>query len=361
MDQAHPTCARILDSIAQTFVGDRTLLRKMLAGALANGHVLFEDHPGLGKTMLVKTFANVIGTEATRVQFTPDLLPADIVGSTIWRGQEEGFVLAKGPIFANVVLADEINRAPPKTQSALLEAMEERQVTIEGKTHRLPTPFFVLATQNPLEQEGTYPLPEAQLDRFLLRLSTGYPRDVEAETEILRRRLTWKKDDPTRDVAPATDKVGFARMQQEVEDGVYVHPQILTYISTLVRGVRAHDHVAAGPSPRGSLGLLRLARAHAYISGRNFVTPDDVKLFAEDALSHRILLEVDRIFEGAEERAVVREVVEATKAPLRFDSVSGGTTAATTAATAAAPLSRAPPAAPPAAARPSRPPDKPGA
>jgi len=318
MDTPHPLCARILDGVAQSFVGDRILLRKMLAGALANGHILFEDHPGLGKTLLVKAFARSLGSDFKRVQFTPDLLPGDILGTSVWLAKEERFEMAKGPVFTNVLLADEINRAPPKTQSALLEAMEERQVTIDGRTHDLPFPFFVLATQNPLEQEGTYPLPEAQLDRFLLRLSTGYPRDVESETEILRRRLTWKKDDPTRELKPIVDVDGFRRMQEEVEEKVYVHPALLVYMSRIVRGVRDHPHVSAGPSPRGNLALLRLARAHAYIQGRNFVTPDDVKPFVEDALAHRIVLDVERVLEGAEERTVVREVLERTEAPLRY-------------------------------------------
>jgi MoxR-like ATPase len=308
--------------VAQTFVGDRLLLRKLLAGALANGHVLFEDHPGLGKTLLVKAFARAIGCDSKRVQFTPDLLPGDITGTHVWSSRDERFQLARGPVFTNVLLADEINRAPPKTQSALLEAMEERQVTIEGETHPLPSPFFVLATQNPLEQEGTYPLPEAQLDRFILRLTTGYPKDVESETEILRRRLAWKKDDPTKDLKPVVDAEGFRRMQEEVEEKVYVHPALLVYISRLVRGVREHAHVSAGPSPRGALSLLRLARGHAYIQGRSFVTPDDVKIFVEEALAHRILLDVERALEGREERAVVREVLDKTEAPLRFGAQS---------------------------------------
>jgi MoxR-like ATPase len=318
METPQPLCARILDGVAQSFVGDRILLRKMLSGALANGHILFEDHPGLGKTLLVKAFAKSLGADFKRVQFTPDLLPGDILGTSVWLAKEERFELAKGPVFTNVLLADEINRAPPKTQSALLEAMEERQVTIDGVTHDLDFPFFVLATQNPLEQEGTYPLPEAQLDRFLLRLSTGYPRDIDSETEILRRRLSWKRDDPTREIKPVVDVESFRKMQEEVEEKVYVHPALLVYMSRIVRGVREHPHVSAGPSPRGNLALLRLARAHAYVQGRNFVTPDDVKPFVEDSLAHRIVLDVERVLEGAEERAVVREVLEKTETPLRF-------------------------------------------
>ena len=318
LEAPNAPCARILDGVAQTFVGDRALLRKLLSAALANGHVLFEDHPGLGKTLLVKAFARTLGCDSKRVQFTPDLLPSDIVGTNVWSSRDERFHLAKGPVFTNVLLADEINRAPPKTQAALLEAMEERQVTIEGVTHPLPTPFFVLATENPLEQEGTYPLPEAQLDRFLLRLSTGYPQTLEAESEILRRRLAWKRDDPTRDLKPVVDLAELQRMQQEVEDKVYVHPSLVHYISRLVRGVREHPSVYAGPSPRGGLALLRLARAHAYVQGRNFTTPDDVKMFVEDALAHRIVLDLERALEGVEERAIVREVRDKTDAPLRY-------------------------------------------
>ncbi|HLE48338.1 MAG TPA: AAA family ATPase, partial [Candidatus Thermoplasmatota archaeon] len=193
----------VIDQVARYFVGRREILEKLLAAALANGHVLFEDYPGLGKTLLVKVFAATIGVKSRRIQFTPDVLPADIVGTKIWNQEKRTFDMFKGPLFTNIVLADEINRAPPKTQSALLEAMEERQVTIEGQTIPIPAPFAVLATQNPIEQEGTYPLPEAQMDRFLMRLSTGYPPDQQAEREILRRRIGWKKEDPTSTIKPA--------------------------------------------------------------------------------------------------------------------------------------------------------------
>ncbi len=193
-------CRKIVDAVCDVYVGDKELVEKMLAAALTNGNILFEDYPGLGKTLLAKVFAKVIGADYRRVQFTPDLLPSDIIGVKIWRGDRFEFV--KGPIFTNVLLADEINRSPPKTQAALLEAMEERQVTVEGETFPLNLPFFVLATQNPIEQEGTYPLPEAQMDRFMLRMRPGYPETIEEEMEILRRRISWKKDDPTEDVEP---------------------------------------------------------------------------------------------------------------------------------------------------------------
>ena len=197
VEEASRTCELIIDRVSEVFVGNRILLRKLLAAALANGHVLFEDFPGLGKTLLTKVFTRAIGSETKRVQFTPDLMPADIIGTNVWRQNDGSFQLVKGPVFTNVLLADEINRAPPKTQAALLEAMEERQVSIDGDTMKLSAPFLVIATQNPIELEGTYPLPEAQLDRFLFRLATGYPANHEQEINILQRRIAWQKDDPT--------------------------------------------------------------------------------------------------------------------------------------------------------------------
>ena len=228
---ASQVCARLIDEISAVFVGHRLTLQKLLAAGLANGHVLFEDYPGLGKTLLVKVFARVIGCDYARIQFTPDLLPADIVGTKVWHQKDSTFELVKGPVFTNVLLADEINRTPPKTQAALLEAMEERQVTIEGETHRLCLPFFVLATQNPIEQEGTYPLPEAQLDRFLLKLSTGYAESLEEESLILERRIEWKKDDPSLDVKPVICAAEFRSLQTLVEESIYVDRCILDYIS----------------------------------------------------------------------------------------------------------------------------------
>jgi len=311
-------CDRIIVNITDSFVGDPRLLKKVLAGALANGHILFEDNPGLGKTLLVKLVARSIGVESRRVQFTPDILPADILGTKVWNQRTQTFELVRGPVFTHVLLADEINRAPPKTQSALLEAMEERQVTIEGETHVLPPPFFVLATQNPIEQEGTYPLPEAQLDRFLLKLQTGYPKDLDAETEILSRRITWRKDDPSREVKAVVDLKGFVAMQQAVENDMYVHVSVLDYIARIVRGIREHSDVAVGPSPRGSLALLRASRGLAFVNGRDFVTPDDVKDLSVDALAHRTLLDLDRALEGIETSAIVREVIEKVETPRRF-------------------------------------------
>jgi MoxR-like ATPase len=310
---------RILQSTGAVFVGDRVVLRKMLCAALADGHVLFEDNPGLGKTLLAKVFARVSGCAWGRIQFTPDMMPADILGTRIWKDAASGFALEKGPIFTNVVLADEINRAPPKTQSALLEAMEEKQVTIEGTTHRLENPFFVIATQNPIELEGTFPLPEAELDRFLLKMSTGYVATLELESEILRRRIAWKKDDPTDMVQAALRDGQFRAMQEAVESSIYADGQILDYVSQIVRATREHSDVEVGSSPRGGLALLKLSRAHAAMCGRDFVTPDDVKIFAEDALSHRIILNIESEIEGtATPRSIVSAVAASIEPPRDF-------------------------------------------
>jgi MoxR-like ATPase len=235
VDRLRGISSAILESVGKYYVGKPFVLRKLLAAALANGHVLFEDYPGLGKTLLAKIFSRITGCAGKRVQFTPDLMPADILGTRVWRIRENRFVLEKGPIFTNILLADEINRSPPKTQSALLEAMEERQVTIEGETHRLSPPFLVIATQNPIEMEGTYPLPEAQMDRFLIRMSMGYVDTLEEESLILRRRIYWKKDDPTSLIQPVIDQETFVRMQQFIEDQIYVDEKIIDYISQIVR------------------------------------------------------------------------------------------------------------------------------
>ena len=315
IEKAGLACNRIIDRVADVYVGDRLLLRKLLAAALANGHVLFEDYPGLGKTLLAKVFTRAIGSETKRVQFTPDLLPADILGTNVWRQNDGTFQLVKGPVFTNVVLADEINRAPPKTQAALLEAMEERQVTIDGKTMALGRPFLVIATQNPIEQEGTYPLPEAQLDRFLFRLSAGYPRNQEQETSIMLRRVQWRKDDPTADVEPAVDVDGFLDLQRLVEEGIYVDRVIIEYIANLVRSTRDDPRVSVGVSPRGGLSLLRVARSMALIHGRDFVVPDDVKMIAVDVLAHRVILNIEDTLEGSRPQQVVAEVVDGIPVP----------------------------------------------
>ncbi|KON29889.1 magnesium chelatase [miscellaneous Crenarchaeota group-15 archaeon DG-45] len=309
----------ILDVVSRFFVGNRLMLRKLLAAGLANGHVLFEDFPGLGKTLLAKTFAKVTGCTWKRIQFTPDLMPADIIGTRVWRIRESKFVLERGPVFTNILLADEINRSPPKTQSALLESMEERQVTIEGETHRLSEPFFVIATQNPIELEGTYPLPEAQMDRFMLKLSMGYVGTQEEESMILKRRISWGKDDPTDIIEPVTDQATFVEMQRFIEEGMYVDDQIVDYITELVRLTRRHPVVEVGASPRGGLSLMKAARAHAALSRRNFVTPDDVKMFIVDALGHRMIMKMEYAIEGAfSVGAIVNEIIGKVEVPKQF-------------------------------------------
>ena len=315
LEEARLSCEQIIDRVSAAFVGNRLLLRKLLAAALANGHVLFEDYPGLGKTLLAKVFARAIGSDTKRVQFTPDMLPSDILGVNVWRPNEGAFQMVKGPVFTNVLLADEINRAPPKTQSALLEAMEERQVTIDGTTLSLDFPFVVIATQNPIEQEGTYPLPEAQLDRFLLKLGTGYPASRELENDILLRRIQWQKDDPTGDLEPAVDMDRFVELQQCVETEVYIDQVIVDYITQLVRLTREHHRVAVGVSPRGGLALLRASRGIALIHGRDFVVPDDVKMVVSDALSHRIILNIEDTLEGVRGETIIDEVLQEVPVP----------------------------------------------
>jgi MoxR-like ATPase len=306
----------ILWATGQVFVSDGVVIQKMLCAALAGGNVLFEDYPGLGKTLLAKIFAKVSGCSWGRVQFTPDMMPGDILGARIWKDARTGFILEKGPVFTNILLADEINRAPPKTQSALLEAMEEKQVTIEGTTYRLEKPFFVIATQNPIELEGTFPLPEAQLDRFLLKMTTGYAKTLEQESEILRHRIDWKTDDPVGLIDSAISRGQFVAMQELVESAVYVDGQILDYVSQIVRATREHPAVEVGSSPRGGLALLKLSRAYAAMCGRDFVTPDDIKIFAEDALGHRVIMNVEYEIEGmATPRSVVGEVVSGIEPP----------------------------------------------
>jgi len=309
----------ILDMVSRYFVGNKVMLRKMLAAALANGHILFEDYPGLGKTLLAKVFAKVTGCIWKRIQFTPDLMPADIMGTRVWRMSESRFVLERGPVFTNILLADEINRSPPKTQSALLEAMEERQVTIEGETHMLTAPFFVIATQNPIELEGTYPLPEAQVDRFLLKLSMGYVETREEESMIIKRRISWRRDHPTDLIDSVTDQRAFVDVQQFIESDMYVDDQIINYISDIVRLTRRHPVIEVGASPRGGLALMKVARAHAAISGREFVTPDDVKMFVVDALGHRMIMKMEYAIEGTfSSEAIIDEILAKVEVPKQF-------------------------------------------
>ena len=319
VDRVRAISNAILEGLGKVYVGKRMVLRKLLAASLANGHVLFEDYPGLGKTLLAKLFSRITGCHWSRIQFTPDLMPADILGTRVWRMQESRFVLERGPIFTNVLLADEINRSPPKTQAGLLEAMEERQVTIEGETHRLAAPFFVIATQNPIEMEGTYPLPEAQMDRFLLKLNMGYVETLAQESLIMKRRIYWKQDDPSELIQPVTNEATFLGMQKFIEERVYVDDKIIDYISQIIRETRRHPVVEVGASPRGGLSLLKVARAHAAISGRGFVTPDDVKMFAHDAIGHRVIMKMEYVLEGSfSVDAVLNEILEQIEVPKEF-------------------------------------------
>ena len=304
--------ARILAQVEQAIVGKRLLLERILTTVLAGGHVLLEDYPGLAKTLIAKSFAVALGLQFKRIQFTPDLLPGDITGGYIFDRQEGRFELRKGPIFANILLADEINRASPKTQSALLEAMQERQVTLEGETHMLPEPFIVIATQNPIEYEGTFPLPEAQLDRFLVKLGVGYPSPDE-EQEILRRRRARREDEVA--LAPITSAAELLAMRRTVEE-VHVDPDVERYIVSLVGATRADKWVAVGASPRGSLALLKLARVRAALEGRNYVLPDDVKAYAVPALVHRLVLDPGLWMKRFAADEVVAGIVQAVPAPV---------------------------------------------
>ena len=297
--------SRILDEMEKAVVGKRDVLRLLLTGVLADGHVLFEDVPGLAKTLIARSLAQVTTLSFARVQFTPDLVPGDITGSTVFDPGTGAGTFQPGPIFANLVLGDEINRAPPKTQAAVLEAMEERQVTTDGVTRQLPKPFLVIATQNPIESGGTYPLPEAQLDRFLFRLNVGYP-GAEAEAEILKRR-TARKTDAT-SLTAQIDAEGIATLQQQVEE-VHVDDTLTDYIVGIVAATRNSPRTQAGASPRGSLGLLKASRAYAALAGRDFVVPDDVVAVAVPVLAHRIALEPDEWLRGSSGVGVVQECV----------------------------------------------------
>ncbi len=305
---------RILDEVEKAVVGKRPVLEDILAAVLCpGGHVLLEDFPGLAKTLIANSFAEALGISFKRIQFTPDLLPGDITGGYVFDRQQNRFVLRPGPLFANIILADEINRASPKTQSALLEAMQEGQVTLEGETQRLPQPFLVIATQNPIEYEGTFPLPEAQLDRFIIKLAIGYPNQAE-ETEILRRRRARKQD--AFDLQPVTDAAGLAEMRAAVEE-VFIEPDLESYIVSLVARTRSYRSILAGASPRGSLALLKLSRARAAIQARSYVLPDDIKHFALPALAHRLVLEPELWSVRRAAENVISEVVNQIPVPVK--------------------------------------------
>ncbi|GAB3234199.1 MoxR family ATPase [Micromonospora halotolerans] len=301
----------VLDAVGTVVVGKREALELVLAGILAGGHVLLEDLPGLGKTLTARSFAQALGLDFRRLQFTPDLLPADVTGSFLYDQRSGDFSFRAGPVFTNLLLADEINRTPPKTQSALLEAMQEKQVSVEGVTYRLDEPFHVLATANPIEYEGTYPLPEAQLDRFLLRVSFGYPNHDE-EWEVLRRRIARRREEA--EIKPVVDSGTLRAMQAALED-VVVEDSIGRYIVALTAATREHPSVLVGASPRGSLALLLLSRVRAVLDNRDYVVPEDVKAVAAPALAHRITLRPEMWLRRVDPSFVVGEVLESTPAP----------------------------------------------
>jgi MoxR-like ATPase len=309
--------ARLLAEVERAVVGKRDALELVLLGLLADGHVLIEDFPGLAKTLIARSFAQVASMDFRRIQFTPDLMPSDVTGSSIYNQRSADFEFRPGPVFTNLLLADEINRAPPKTQAALLEAMQERQATIEGVTRALARPFLVLATQNPIEYEGTYPLPEAQLDRFLLRTAVGYP-SREDEWRVLERRVERAVDEV--ELEPIVDAATLVEMQQAVES-VYLAESIGYYIVDLVAATRASSSVQVGASPRGSLALLKVARCRAALDGRDFVTPDDVKAVAVPALAHRLVLRPELWVQRVRAEDVVRDQLETVPTPAAEDVV----------------------------------------
>jgi MoxR-like ATPase len=313
IEQVAELSARVVREVEKAVVGKREVLHLMMAAFLSSGgHILLEDYPGLAKTLIANSFARALGMEFKRIQFTPDLLPGDITGGYVFDSEHNRFVLRKGPIFANILLADEINRASPKTQSALLEAMQEYQVTLEGETQTLPDPFIVIATQNPIEYEGTFPLPEAQLDRFMVKLSIGYPTPQE-EDEILKRRVERQKD-----IVPLQAMITpetFLEMRAAVET-VYVDPDVRRYMVDLATKSRYHGQVVVGVSPRGSLALLKLTRAWAAIQGRTYVVPDDIKQFIQPAFAHRIILEPSLWDIKKSENTVIAEITHSVSVPV---------------------------------------------
>jgi len=300
-----------MDEVAKAIIGKRKVLEDVMLSLLADGHTLLEDVPGTAKSLMVMTFADTLGCKYRRIQFTPDLLPSDITGTYVYDEKDNEFKFRAGPIFANIILADEINRAPPKTQAAMLEAMQERQVSIEGVTHKLPKPFLVLATQNPVEQEGTYPLPEAQVDRFFQKFSMGYP-SREDEREILIRRMGRGKDQV--DVKVTTSPEKILAMQQVVER-VHLDPALLTYIVEIVTRTREDPRIIVGSSPRGSLATFKLSRARAVIAGRDYITPDDVKSVCINCLAHRLILKPEPRIRGVMPEDIINKILAEVPVP----------------------------------------------
>jgi MoxR-like ATPase len=302
----------VVDAVEQAIIGKREAVEMVLFALLADGHVLIEDLPGLGKTLLARSFAQVCAMDFTRIQFTPDLIPSDITGASIYDRSSGSLTFERGPIFTNILLADEINRAPGKTQAALLESMEERQVTLENTTRQLEPPFLVLATQNPIEYEGTYPLPEAQLDRFLVRIAIGYPSE-DAERDILLERSRRRTE--RIELEPVCDRQTLREMQAAIEE-VHVAPPLAEYAVAIARATRDSPQLAVGASPRGSLALMKLARARAAYLGRDFVTPDDIKAIAVPALAHRLTLAPELWVQRIDPAEAVRAAVASVPVPV---------------------------------------------
>ena len=309
--EASKICQQVVNQVKKVIVGKEQVLEKVMLAVLANSHILFEDYPGLAKTLMARSFAMSMGCEFSRIQFTPDLLPADITGTYIYNVKTSDFELRRGPVFTNILLADEINRAPPKTQAALLEAMQERQTTLDGRTHPIKDPFIVIATQNPIEYEGVYPLPEAQLDRFLLRLQLGYPNRAE-EVEILKRRMERAQEDIL--LEPVADGETILAMQKTVE-GIHADDDVLGYVTDIVQATRVQRQVEVGASPRGSLAIFKLARARAVFHGRDYVIPDDVKEVAAPALVHRMIMKAESWVKGVDPRQMVDEILKTIPVP----------------------------------------------
>ncbi len=311
LEMTRGTAMEVLDEVERVIVGKRSVLETILLGVLSRGHILLEDYPGLAKTLMARSFAQALGLKFNRIQFTPDLLPQDITGSSIYDQGRREFEFKRGPLFTNFVLGDEINRAPPKTQAALLEAMQEGQVSFDDQSYVLEQPFVVIATENPIEFEGTYPLPEAQLDRFILRTSVGYPERRD-EWEVLKRRLDRRNDEA--EVATVIDGARLLEMQASLED-VFVSEAIGYYIVDVVAATRRHGDVEVGASPRGALAIMKLARGKALLSGRDYVTPEDVKAVAPVALSHRITLRPELWVRRVRGEDVVATVLDSIPTP----------------------------------------------
>lgn len=312
MSEPQLKAKKIIDEVSKVIVGKESVLKLVLAGILADGHILFNDVPGNAKTMMAKAFAMVLGIEFNRISFTPDLLPNDILGVSIFNMKTNDFEFKPGPIFTSILLADEINRAGPKTQSALLEAMQEKTVTIDGVTRSLGPPFIVLATENPLEYEGTFPLPEAQLDRFLLKTTVGYPDSAEEEQEVLQRRINRKMEKFY--LSEVISGEELVELQRAVEE-IHVDKVILEYITQLIRATREDSKISVGASPRGSLGLVLASRAWALIHGRNYVNPQDIQDMYFSVISHRIILRSGDLLSGLAPESVLRDILERIPAP----------------------------------------------